>query len=322
MIRLVALALLSLTVGGNDAPYLALRAVDQRIVTVGERLAVSAGGLCRAKVPRLGIAVHDLSNYDGSQHGDVRRVFGLGDLPEVLVVASGSASDRAGLLPGDAIVAIDGAPPPPRAGTGTAVRTDAVVDKLDMAAGDGRVALTIERDGRRMQVEVVPQPGCATRFQQNPVAAVQSGADGRLVTVNTGIVALTASDDELAALIAHELAHNILRHQERLGRAGASMGLLASFGRSGRLIRITENEADRLSVHLMDRAGYRLDIVEPLWRKLAKAGPPFKAPTHGGIDSRIAAMTIERARIAAMKARGDDPRPAFMAADGTLPPLR
>ena len=46
------------------------------------------------------------------------------------------------------------------------------------------------------------------------------------------------------------------RHRVRLDAARVSRGFLGNFGRNARLIRETEVEADRLSVYLLERAGY------------------------------------------------------------------
>ncbi len=308
MLVLVLTLTAAVPLDDDAAVYRAIRAYDQRVTDVGERLASRAGDLCSRTVLRTGIAVHDRSNYPKGDQGVVTQAFGLDARPQVLAVAKGSAAEAADLRPGDAIVAIDGAPPAAAiAEFATPQRSEAVLAALNSAAAAGRVTLRIARDGADHDIAITPRTGCATRFYQRS----GTGADGSVVTIDSDMIALADSDDELAALVAHELAHNILRHQERLGESGASMGLLASFGRSGRLIRQTEREADRLSVYLVERAGYDLNAIEPMWRKLAKLAPVLRAPTHGGMDQRIAAMRAERARIAGMRARGESPRPDF-----------
>src|SRR3546814_10543788 len=60
----------------------------------------------------------------------------------------------------------------------------------------------------------------------------------------------------VAAPIAHELAHNILRHRERLEAKGVNYGLLSGIGRNVGYFRQTELEADILSVSLLANANY------------------------------------------------------------------
>src|SRR3546814_17247433 len=66
--------------------------------------------------------------------------------------------------------------------------------------------------------------------------------------LNQGLVDFSPDDAELAAAIAHELAHNILRHRARLDAAGVDRGLAKQFGRNARMFKQTEIEADRPSV--------------------------------------------------------------------------
>ena len=51
------------------------------------------------------------------------------------------------------------------------------------------------------------------------------GMDGARVQVTAALVEYATRDDELAAVIAHEFAHNILKHRLALNAAGISRGL-------------------------------------------------------------------------------------------------
>ena len=67
-------------------------------------------------------------------------------------------------------------------------------------------------------------------------------------------------------IFAHELAHSILRHRDRLSAADVSKGLGGEFGRDRRLNREAEIEADRLSVHLLANAGLDPVSAPVFWR--------------------------------------------------------
>ena len=91
-----------------------------------------------------------------------------------------------------------------------------------------------------------PPAICASKFWLDTKSSLDAGADGDGVRVTEGLLAFTTQDDaELAAVVAHEMAHNLLGHRERL-----------SGNRSRKAILATETEADRLSVWLMANAGY------------------------------------------------------------------
>jgi predicted Zn-dependent protease len=99
--------------------------------------------------------------------------------------------------------------------------------------------------------------------------------------------------------------------------------VLGQFGRSARLVRQTEEEADRLSIYLLDRAGYDPHAVVAFWDHYRRSHILgfLRAPTHMSDSDRIAMAEAEIARLAAMKAAGQSPRPAFMTGPA-LPDLR
>lgn len=136
---------------------------------------------------------------------------------------------------------------------------------------------------------------------------------GGKMAVYTGLIErLDASDDELAAVMGHEIAHALREHgRERASRAMAqSMGLavLGAFtGMSGGAMdlsqmaldvtlnlpnsRLHETEADRIGVELAARAGYDPRAAISLWEKMSKLGggqPPQFLSTHPSHDTRIA----------------------------------
>jgi Zn-dependent protease with chaperone function len=228
---------------------LRLQRLDQRVETIGYRLAQSAGTLCPEQVPLTGIAVQDLSAYGGASQADAKRAFGLGPDPAILAVALGSPAERAGLRIGDALVAIDGeaVPAAPRA-SANYQRVAAVEDSLDRHARDGALDLDIRRGNTPYHLHIDLERGCASHFQVRPSDAIDAGADGHYVEITSACVERADGDAGLAIVIAHELAHNVLHHRDRLNAAGVHRGLLQDFGRSARLTRATEIEADRLSL--------------------------------------------------------------------------
>jgi predicted Zn-dependent protease len=85
-------------------------------------------------------------------------------------------------------------------------------------------------------------------------------------------------------------------------------GLFAPFGRNARLIRQSEAEADRLSLYLMDRAGYDPAAAPAFWRRVAHADPMSDVdPTHPRWRVRLAALQVEADRISAARRAGRTP---------------
>ena len=99
----------------------------------------------------------------------------------------------------------------------------------------------------REQPAVATRPSCAGKISLVNSGRRNAWSDGQCVVVTTGMIRLARSDDELAFVIAHEMAHNILGHsQVRLpGIFGIKFG-----GKKQELA------ADSLAVRLMTDGGY------------------------------------------------------------------
>lgn len=149
---------------------------------------------------------------------------------------------------------------------------------------------------------------------------------GKIVVYSGLIERLQLSDDELAAVMAHEIAHALREHgREKVGQAagvnaaaalggallGAYFGVDANLGQSviagvGELAfmrpnsREMEQEADRLGVELAARAAYDPAAAISLWQKmgeLAGGQPPQWLSTHPSHASRIADLRIYAQRV-------------------------
>ena len=127
--------------------------------------------------------------------------------------------------------------------------------------------------------------------------------DGQIVQIGGKLYDFAVDDDELAAVIAHELAHNILGHRNQLDEAGVSRGLFAGLGKNGAKLRQVEFDADRLSVWLVARAGYRTEALAPFWARLGKrAGLLISDGTHPGFKERVRRIEAATAVVAAQRA--------------------
>jgi len=301
---------------GGPVDLEALRDADRAVLTVGYRLATSAVRLCPKPVPALGLELHDLGQYGIQYRAAAAGRFGLGRWPGVLALAQGGQAANAGVREDDAVVAVDGSEVPAEQGF---ARVQVALRQIDEAARRGAVELDLRRRGQDVQVWIQPTPACPTHFQTRPSSDMQARADGSIVEITTGLVGFTHGADELAAVLAHELAHNILHHRESLAAAGASRGLLRIFGRSARLIRDTEDEADRLSVYLVDRAGYRPSAILLFWQRFRHTPGALLDATHAPDAKRVATISAEIGRLETLKRAGVDPLSTLLQRS-SLPP--
>ena len=145
---------------------------------------------------------------------------------------------------------------------------------------------------------------------------------GGKVAVYTGLInKLQVTDDELAAVMGHEMGHALREHtreqmsqqaitQTAIGGLGALFGI-GDLGQSaaGMVANVTmqlpksrgmETEADRIGVELAARAGYNPQAAIALWQKMEKlAGsqPPKWLSTHPPSADRVADLQNQVAKV-------------------------
>ncbi len=281
---------------GRNKALTELQARDAQLFAIGWRLATANAPFCERAAPALGLSVLDAASFGNP--AAVRAQLGLsGDLA-VGAVAPGSPAQAAGLAANDTLIAVDGVALSeryPRAKPAWQ-RLIEVTAALDAAATRGPVLLTVARgDAPPRTVTVTGAPACPSRFE-----VLDSGgkamAEGTRVIFGRSFVGFGYPEDEFAAAVAHEFAHNLLRHRARLDAAGRSLGN----------VRLTEREADRLMPWLLANAGIAPSAAT---RFMERWGPRhdgglFRNRNHEGWDERADAIRAEVARVESLTAGG------------------
>lgn len=297
---LLAILLLLPPVGAAraESPVLAesaltrLRDQDAVLAAVVLRLSTANAALCDRQMPGTGVVLHALNQYSPALLPSVKAMFGFAAPLSIEAVVPGSPSESAGLRANDGVLAIDGIAPPPDDGDGkpdTKVR-DAVENRMVGLPAAAPQIWWVLRGTRELELRIAPQPACRVRFELVPGSSLTARNDGLLIKLSARYLE-RYSPDELAVIIAHELAHGVLAHRQRLVAAGVSKGLLAEFGRNGRLNRAVEREADRLSVHLLRNAGYDPERAPRFWDR-------YGGELGGGLlRSRVYDSPADRAKL-------------------------
>jgi predicted Zn-dependent protease len=146
---------------------------------------------------------------------------------------------------------------------------------------------------------------------------------GGKMAIYTGLIdKLKASDDEIAAVMGHEISHALREHaRERVSRqmgtqmavgiAGALFGIGELGQGLGNMVadvtlnlpnsRTHEVEADRIGVELAARAGYDPRAAISLWEKMAKNSsggqPPKFLSTHPSHADRISDLRVYAEKV-------------------------
>lgn len=124
---------------------------------------------------------------------------------------------------------------------------------------------------------------------------------GKMV-VFTGILPVAATDDQLATVLGHEMAHALSHHaSERVAREQSGANILRSLSYD----RMQESEADHIGLFLMTFAGFDPDQAVAFWERMhAAAGghgrPPEFLSDHPSDEHRVGNLRawVPKARAA------------------------
>jgi hypothetical protein len=299
-IAAVAGLLLAAPLAAQPIDYSAERAAiarfqdaDQRLQDVGWQLARGNAGFCPKVVPSIGLQLQDMASY-----GDpaiARKALGLTRDFAVETAARGSpAAASSALTRNREIVALEQFDPNqwPAGAKMDWQRLVLAHDHIEaMLTEHGGIAVGFA-DGSEVRLE--PEQVCASRFELMGEGA-KAVADGSRVVIGVGFPAFAYDEPVFAALVAHELAHNVLGHDAWLDRNG----------RSRKHVRRTEREADRLIPWLLANAGYDPAagvIFMQQWGSQHDAGL-FLLRKHDGWDERAEFIAAELPIIADVMAR-------------------
>lgn len=169
-------------------------------------------------------------------------------------------------------------------------------------------------------------------WEFNLIASNQANAfcmPGGKIVVYEGILPVATTDDELATVVAHEVAHAVAKHSnERMSQAvlqeygGQALGQILSGSSAGAQVlgnvlynvggkfifelpysRKQEYEADRIGLYLMALAGYDYHNAANLWYKMAQRSGGGNQneflSTHPNDNNRIRAIEEEIPRVEA-----------------------
>jgi predicted Zn-dependent protease len=209
----------------------------------------------------------------------------------------------------------------------------AYADVLAQAKAKGALnsdAAAVERV-RAIANRLIPQTGAFRddapkwKWETNVLTTGEVNAwcmPGGKIAVYTGLIQkINPTDDELAAVMGHEMAHALREHgreqasqQMAQGLGLSVLGAVTGLGDTALNLsqmaldvtlnlphsRTQETEADRIGVELAARAGYDPRAAITLWQKMEKLGgsqPPQFLSTHPSSASREGDLQNYSARV-------------------------
>ena len=273
-----------------------------RLTRVSAPIRIAGAPLCGDDVaPFIGIVIwrrpKQVSEFAFFEAAN--RLYGHDPGAIVVAVLLDSPAKRADVRSGDRIVEVNGEPV-----TEMVPWYKLEADFFDRFHGTSGVAprLSVIRDGARLELTLEPIDACHWEAVLDPDERPYTGRGSHgHMNISTGMLRVAASDQELAAAVAHQLGHMIV------GRRAYAKH---------------EAQADRLGLFLLARAGYDPSAAPPLWERLTLDRPwailfdgwvGASEPAHGRMPERMLTMRATLAEIEEKKARGEPLVPGPMA---------
>lgn len=300
-----------------------------RVHTVHWNLVAANVDMCNEAEFRIGALMLDAGAFEPSWHewtiaaaqraSDAAEFYRADDRIRVLEVIPGSPAERSGMVVGDIVTQFGNKV----IANGRTGRDTLLAQLEDMSRHE--VLIGLNRDGRELSVRVVPQLVCRMPVVLAEMDEINAFADGERVYVTSGMLRFAEDNDELALVLAHEMAHNTRGHVEAqqtnilLGTLiGAVVdGLAGGYDTTmmdlGQRVGATaysqefEREADYVGVYIAGRAGYDISGAAFLWRRLAAEHPDaihFAGGTHPSTPVRFQLVQKASDEFLAKQRRG------------------
>ncbi|HJV53091.1 MAG TPA: M48 family metallopeptidase [Noviherbaspirillum sp.] len=260
-----------------------LVALQDRLYRVAAPLLVNNTDLCRSHARNLlGFTAKNKYSYSSEFATAAQKLLGLDERLQIVGVLPGGGALRAGVRRGDELIAVDDKAMP----QGENAERQAAGILAPLVTGRTKVKMTVLRNGSNLTLTVPLTYACAYGIELGNTDNVVAYSDGHRALISRGMMNFASSDDELAYVLAKEMAHNALAHASRL-RMNATVGgvidnlvrmhpdMSTMAGLSGvkPMPKELDAIADKLSVYMLARAGYDIERVIPFWQRLATQYP-------------------------------------------------
>lgn len=336
---------------------------NKRVQKVADRILLASADLCGKTKMDYGFYWIDAATLSQlslvnrlliRDHHKLHEIFNDGDLfPYVSAIRQGSGAEDSGLRVGDRITRFNGEFVEPEC-SGESGRKFGYVHKAEW---EGKLSsaineslqqqhpITIEvirtdsTEQERVEPSIVELSISPKKVCDYRVSVITSGGrnaytDGKSIGITGGFLS-RLDDDELALIIAHELAHITEQHvDKKRGNqlSGAFLGTFfdalaetvsgtrtgGKYRRAGEQIgqeafsQAFEAEADYVGLYILARAGYQTEFAANFWREMGKSMPAANnslTGTHPPTAYRYLMLAKAHAEIEEKKAKGETLEP-------------
>lgn len=287
----------------EQAALLRYVANQDRLYRIAAPLLVKNASLCLNNArPLLGFTAKNRYSYSLAAADMAKNLLRLGEQLQVVSVLDGSGALQAGIRRGDILLKMQDQPFP----QGPNAESEAAKMLAAKLKNTRRLAVTVLRENKTLNLEIPLTLACAYSIDIGNANHVQAYSDGRRILVTRGMVEFFQSDSELATILAREMAHNTLQHITTLQTTATVAGVIDQLlpmqpdlsginGSAGikSMPAKMDQEADRLALYMLARAGYDPAAAITTLQRLAASYPSSIPNTYTALHP----LTTERVRL-------------------------
>lgn len=271
-----------------------------RLYNVAYGILTKSVPFCDEKITkRIGIHIANKYMFSEDMQEAAFSLFKISNVLKIIHVVKGSAAEQSGIKENDILVAINDWTIP----IGKDSHTEFFENLKAAAEKNPQISIKVLRDGIEKTFEIKPDKACDYNILLADDENISAFADGGSVIITRGMMRYTKDDIELALVISHELAHNVMKHIEAKTQnllfgsifdiiaAGFGVNTQGAFGKLGAQAysKEFEEEADYVGLYIMALSGLDIDNAPKFWRRMAAAHPGSinYATTHPSTPHRF-----------------------------------
>lgn len=252
---------------------------QNRLYKVAAPILLKNTRICKKKAQRvLGIVSKTKYSYSDEFIDLAGEQLNLTEVPTITHILPGSGAAKSEIAIGDEILEVDGK----KVGVGRNAEKDARRLINESLKSSTSVRLTVQRDSQKFLVDIPSTLSCNINVELGNSDIVNSYADGNQILVTSGMLDYVKSDTELAYVVAKEIAHSLLTNSPRrnmtkmihtLNSLRLTEPNLTFATQIKPYAAVVDATADKFSLYMLARAGYRIEDAREFWEQLAKRFP-------------------------------------------------
>jgi DNA-binding transcriptional regulator YdaS (Cro superfamily)/membrane-associated protease RseP (regulator of RpoE activity) len=266
---------------------------QQRLYKIGAPILKKSLTFCNDKQTKaIGITYANKYDFEGEFQNIAVSKLGLSTTLQITYIFDSYPAEEAGLRTGDILLSINGEDIPE--GKDASKRFSELLKKE--IKNNEQLLFQIVRNGVIESLVIFPVKICNYPLIVTNDVIVNAFADGSNIFITQGMMDFAKSDDELALVVSHELAHNTMRHIDAkktnaLGGFVLDMliGVFTGVNTQGMFAKSFaqayskefESEADYVGLYMCELSGYDISDAAYFWRRMGVKHPGTIAQNHG-----------------------------------------